>query len=102
MIESLPSRPLKRSEIEELENYDGIDLITPIYADEPGMPGNDLTPAFVLAIKGTMKAIALTRDGWEVVEESEYPETPGEGLQMDAYDEMERLEQEATDAVEMF
>lgn len=88
MVDSLPSRPLQRSEIEQLENSGSLDGVFPVYDER----GGDLAYAAVLANNGTLSAIAISENGdWNVVEKADVGNTDN-GLHMSDADILQELQ----------
>lgn len=101
MLNSLPERPLHRSEIDKLNENARVDIVSPVYSNEKGTDGGDIAAAIVLAYNGTMNALAFKQSGWEIIEKSNYGGMDVEGLPFEATDEIQRMQDVAMNAVEL-
>lgn len=88
MVDSLPSRPLQRSEIEQLENSESLDGVFPVYDEE----GGNLAYALVMANKSTLSALAISEDGdWNIVKKADVGDTD-HGLHLNDADILDELQ----------
>lgn len=91
VLDSLPDRPLSRSEVDSLDGSDSIQGNFPVYGQRPEL--QDTAIALVLVINGTAYALAYT-DGWETVETRDV-DADEHGLSFDEQDTLTELQNAA-------
>lgn len=94
-LSSLPSRPLRRAEVDAIEKQDSIQAIFPIYGDRP--QDRDTAYVLVLVLEKKMKAVAYTGKRWAVVDTREIEPFDGEGIRFDDFEHVDDLHHEAAE-----
>lgn len=89
-LESLPNRPLSRSEVDELSDREALNGIFPVYGDREEK--RDTCYAFVLVLGTTAYAVSYTGRfaGWEVAT-AEPIDADDRGISLEAMDSLDRL-----------
>ncbi|WP_430638982.1 hypothetical protein [Haloferax volcanii] len=96
ILNSLPPRPLRRSEVDSLDSSDAILGNFPVY----GEVKPDTCYALVLVTGSTAKSIAYTGDGWEVLDEREVSTNPEvKGIPFDQQQIVSEMQEEAAEHV---
>lgn len=62
VLKSFPNRPLRRGEVDSLEDSDRIQTLFPVYGERPER--RDLAYGLILVIGGRARAVAFDREGW--------------------------------------
>jgi hypothetical protein len=94
-VSSLPSRPLRRAEVDTIEEHDSIQALFPAYGDRPQYRNTAYVLVFALETK--MKAVAFTGKQWAVVGTREIEPSPGEGISFDDAEHVDDLHHEAAE-----
>lgn len=91
VVNSLPDRPLTRTEVDSLGDHEKVDGIFPIYGEREAFRDT----AFGVVIKLGTEAIAVgyRNEQWERIETSEVSDGPG-GIPFDEMDVLEGLQDE--------
>jgi hypothetical protein len=101
LLESLPSRPLTREEVDSLDDADSIHGAFPVYGERNRL--RDTAYALILVIDGVAHALAWGDDGWTVVTRREI-DADEHGVSFDEHETIRELQKEAaryTDAVDV-
>lgn len=96
-IGSLPSRPVRRDEIETLEAYDAIDAVYPVYGQR-GQARNEAR-GLVLASDGALYAIAYSGGEWIDVASEELERGTRDGVHVNDSDAVSLLQDEVADVI---
>jgi hypothetical protein len=93
VVDSLPNRPLSRSEVDSLGEHEKVDGIFPIYGEREEFW--DTAFGFVIKLGTEAIALAYRDEQWNRLETREVGDGPG-GMPFDDMDALEALQDEIT------
>lgn len=93
VVDSLPDRPLQRSEVDALESSDSIHATFPVYGERPEM--RDTAYGVVIVTNRTAHAVVYDGDEWAKLD-SEPVDTRTDGIAWDDRDTIDELQASIT------
>ena len=94
-VKSLPSRPVRRDEVDQLDSFGAIDCVFPVYGETPSR--RDEAYGLVLGSDGVLYAVVFEGEKWVDAGSESLDGGTEHGVSVDEQDAIKRAQQMCAD-----